>query len=719
MDFAIVDARMPPLSVGQTIAGLREHRRMPVAVISGAARGDELPADVAYLAKPFDLAQLATLLDQLLEVPAEPPPGISSEIGLDEPPLPGNVTLSSILDSISDGVVFLDREWRFTYLNRRAEEIVGASSDALRGRTLWDAFPEAEGSEFAIGYRAALNQNRTVTVRDYYPPFDAWIEARAYPTENALVLSLRDVTESETVRRELIARNSEVAAQGALLDIARDAIVVRGLDGKIRYWNAAATRIYGWELDEVIGCSSRELIYPDVAQFDQALAATLRDGHWDGEVTQVTKSGSPIIADASWRLVRDEAGQPESVFLVFTDITEKRRQDELHQRTQRMESLGSLASGIAHDLNNVLTPILMAVQLLAPGESDPARQEILRSTELAVKRGAEMIRQVLSFASGAPGRRELVEVVDVLAELQSLCSELLPERVRVRFEVADELWATSGDPTQLLQVLMNLLTNARDSMPEGGDIVVRARNVTVSTDDSAVDHTVAPGSYVQLEIEDSGIGMPDEILNRIFEPFFTTKESSAGTGLGLSTSAIIVRAHDGYIQASSEPGRGSVFRVHLPDAPRCSQLEEGTIADLLDELPHGDGELVLIVDDEAAIRVLTRQTLEAYGYTTAVASNGAEAIAFIESGRSGAAVVLTDVSMPVMDGAATAAYLHREHPDLPVIVTSGLETDAGFAGDEHSRRLFLAKPYSTPELLRAISLALHPAREDNTAERLG
>lgn len=615
--------------------------------------------------------------------------------------------LSDVLASISDAVIFIDRDWRITDLNPRASELLGTDKDAI-GRVTWNVFPERAG-EFSIAYRQAVRENRTVNVRDFYVPLQKWLEATISPTVDGLAIALRDVSESESVRQELLALSSEVLVQNALLDSARDAIIVREMDGTIRYLNAAASRLYGWSIDEVVGQEAREVLYAEPDQFDRAWRATLRNGRWSGELSQVDKNGGRLDVESTWTLVRDALEQPESVISVNTDVTEKKRREALDLRTERMESLGTLASGIAHDLNNVLTPILMAVQLLTPGESDPARLEILRSTELAVKRGADMIRQVLSFASGANGRRVPVEIGDVLAEIESLRLETVPADVTLTFDVAAGLWPTSGDPTQLLQVLLNLVKNAGDAMPDGGSIVIRAQNITLTDNYSSVSHLATPGEYVQVEIEDTGAGMSSDVLGRIFEPFFTTKETGSGTGLGLSTSIAIIRGHGGYMQAYSEPGRGSIFRLHLRADMEGQAADASAIADLLEELPRGNGELVLVVDDEAAIRVLTRQTLEAYGYATAVAGNGAEAIEFIESNQTVVDLVLTDMAMPVMDGAATAAYLLRHHPLIPVIAASGLSANGGVARAKDSGvRLFLAKPYTTTELLRAISDALHP-----------
>lgn len=613
--------------------------------------------------------------------------------------------LSSVLNSISDGLLFVDRDYRATYLNPRAEQILQVSAADVRDRVLWDVFPEALGSEFSIGYAVALAEQRTVTILDTYAPLDRWLEITAYPTEDGLALYLRDVDDRERARLELAERDAELAAQSALLDNARDSIIVRGLDSSIRFWNAASRRIYGWTSEEVMGRLARDVLYADPSQFDRVLQLTLRDGHWLGELRQIDKAGSDILVESSWTLVRDERGEPESIFSVNTDVTEKRRAEERALRTQRMESLGTLASGMAHDLNNVLTPILMAVQLLAPDEKDPRRREILESTELAVKRGADMIRQVLSFASGATVQRVQVDLGRVLAELTSICAESLPPSISVVFEVDDDLRPTEGDATQLLQVLLNLVSNARDAMPDGGTIHVRAHDITLTDGYSSVSHIAAPGEYVMIEVEDDGEGIPRAVLDKIFEPFFTTKASGKGTGLGLSTSLAVIRGHGGYMQAYSEPGRGSVLRLHLPAGSPAAGRPEARVP--VEDIPRGNGELVLVVDDEAAIRTLTRQTLDTYGYVTAVASNGAEAIEYLEAAATRVDLVLTDMAMPVMDGAATAAYLLKHYPDIPVIAASGLNANGGVARAESlGVRRFLAKPYTTADLLGAIHDAL-------------
>lgn len=617
--------------------------------------------------------------------------------------------MALVLGAISDGVVFLSRQWRFTYVNPSAARIADLPEAHLLGKVLWDAVPSAPGSGIGDACVKAMDERVSATVREFRPKHGIWLEATAYPTPDGIAVLLRDVTEAQQREQRLEQQDALLASQAALLDNARDAIIVRDLDSKIRYWNEAATRIYGWERDEVIGQRARDLLYSRPDDFERAIAHTLADGHWTGELRQVSRSGGKIVVESSWTLVRDASGQPESIFSVTTDITEKRRAEQLALRTERMESLGTLASGIAHDLNNVLTPILMAVQLLKPGESAPDRKDLLVSMEAAVKRGADMIRQVLSFATGATGRREPVDIARLLREVSGLARDW-PETVHLNVDAESALWGTMGDDTQLVQVLLNLLSNARDAMPHGGTVNIRARNATLADTYSSVSHLAVPGSYVVIEVEDEGTGIPNDSLAKIFEPFYTTKEVGAGTGLGLSTSLAVIRGHGGYMQAYSEVGRGSLFRIHLPAevTPAAVESNAAPVADV--ELPRGTGQLILVVDDEAAIRQMTRQTLEAYGYTTAVASNGAEAIAYIAADHGDVALVLTDMAMPVMDGAATAAYLIEHYPHIPVIAASGLNANGGVARAASSGvHSFIAKPYTTEQLLTSVATALNEA----------
>jgi two-component system, cell cycle sensor histidine kinase and response regulator CckA len=617
------------------------------------------------------------------------------------------VRLSSTLDSLTDGLLIFDADWRYSYLNPRAQSLLGLDGGSMLGRVFWDAVPEEVQSKFGAVMRQAFTEQRTITTRAFHSIIDRWLEITAYPSQEGLAVYLRDVSGEESIRRDIAAKAAVISSQAALLDIARDAIVVRDLDHTIRYWNRAAEDMYGWSQSEAIGASVRALLYEDPTHFDAAVAAVLRDGQWSGDIEQRSRTGALIIAECSWTLVRDEHGVPRSIFAVNTDVTDRRREDDLHLRRQRMESLGTLAGGVAHDLNNVLAPILLGVQLLSTSETDPRRLSLLETIEASVKRGADMIRQVLSFARGVEGRRIVVDVVPLLAELRAFAHEALPSNVGIAVSAPPSLWPTVGDPTQLLQVLVNLITNARDAMPDGGTITITARNEELKDSYSSVSHLATPGRYIAIDVEDDGIGMTAEIADKAFEPFFTTKDYGHGTGLGLASSLAIVRAHGGYMQLYSEPGHGSRFQLYLAAAADASAAPLLAEVDPVADLPLGRGKTVLVVDDEEAVRQLTCQTLESYEYLTLAARNGAHALAILGEPNHHVDLVLTDMMMPVMDGAALAAQLALSHPDLPVIVASGLNANGGVARATRSGvRHFLSKPFTTQGLVVAVADAL-------------
>lgn len=611
--------------------------------------------------------------------------------------------LQVTLNTLSDGLIFLDAEGRFTFINDHGAAMLQSSADELIGSPVLEAFPDARDTPFIESLRRTMHERIRTVTRAPYEPLDATFEATMYPSEDGVAVYLRDVTEDEAARQQLVQSTRRITEQAALLDAARDAMVVRDLDHRIVYWNRAAAELYGWPADDVIGTSIRDLLYDDPSAFDLATQTTLDEGFWIGEIEQRSRSGRLVLCECRWQLLYDETGAPRGIFAVNSDITDLKRAEDARMRAQRMESLGTLAGGIAHDLNNVLTPILMAVQLLEHGEDDPARREILATMEGAVKRGADMIRQVLSFARGVEGKRIRVDIDRLLHDVVAFTRDTMPDTITLETDFDASVPSTMGDPTQLLQILTNLVANARDAM-EGttGTVRIMCRTQELTDRYSSVSHLAMPGRYVVIEVEDTGHGMPAELIEKIFEPFFTTKEVGRGTGLGLATSLAIVRSHGGWMQVYSEPGNGTRFRVGLPVDDAAVPPSTGVPAAPRD-LPQGSNELVLIVDDEATIRQITSQTLEANGYRTLQAANGREAIDLIESGDYDVDVVLTDMMMPVMDGAATSAYLEEHFPELPVIAASGLNSNGGVAravGMGVSR--FLPKPYTTSLLLTTI-----------------
>ncbi len=617
--------------------------------------------------------------------------------------------LDDTLNAFGDGLAFLDAEARISYVNQRAATMMGMPPDQLIGLSLWELFPEARGGRVEHAFLRAIATGERTQARERSARLGIWLDCTLHPTRGGIVLYARDATEDERMRRDAETAQRRVAQQAALLDASRDAVIVRSLDGVVQYCNAAAALLYGWDPADAIGCSIHELVQDRSAEFDAAMEATLRAGYWAGELHESTRDGRTIIVDSRWQLLQDDADAPNGVLSLGTDVTQWRQVEQERTRARRLESLGTLAGGIAHDLNNVLTPILMAVQLLEQGERDESRRELLATMETAARRGADMVAQVLAFARGVDGRRERIRIAPLLSELGASARDLLPSSVVLELSAGEADVATVGDSTQLLQVLTNLITNARDAMPGGGTIAVATRVQPSLAGAADAGLFELPGAAVVIDVEDTGSGMPEETVEKIFEPFFTTKPLGRGTGLGLATSLSIVRSHGGSMRVTSEPGRGTRVRVTLPlaeelPAPSAPAPVEDAAG------PLGRGELVLVVDDDASIRTAAMQTLQAHGYRAVAAADGREAIGIVEGGDQAVDIVLTDMMMPVMDGAATSAYLEEHHPRIPVVASSGL---AARTGDEEVPGMgvaaFLPKPYSTAALLTVLRSALDRA----------
>ncbi len=624
--------------------------------------------------------------------------------------------LSVTLNAISDGIMFLDRDWRFTYVNSTASELVGRSDAELVGKSAWDVFPDGVDGPYWHAYHRALDTGERQHVREFFEPLGGWYDVTAYPTESGLALYVRDVTDEELTRQHAEDTQRRLADQARLLDASYDAMIVRSLDHTIQYWNRAASDLYGWSADEAVGRSVTELLYDDTTAFLEANEALSRDGYWSGDLQQRTRDGDSLIVQTRWQLVLDDRGEPSAIFAVNHDITQERAATEARLRAQRMESLGTLAGGIAHDLNNVLTPILMSIQLLSQRERDETEKQILTGVEDAVKRGADMIRQVLSFARGVEGRRIRVSLEGLVEDLTQFARDALPKNITIAVTREGPAGDTMGDPTQLLQVLINLVTNAKDAMPTGGELRINARVISVDDQLGSASHLAAPGDYVSIEIEDDGHGMPAEVVSKVFEPFFTTKDPGRGTGLGLATSLAIVRSHGGFVNVRSEEGVGTCFQVALPLA-REDEPASGPHSPAPAAMPRGQHEVILVVDDEPMIRKVTAQTLTAHGYRVITASQGAEALALIDSAEHPVDLVLTDMMMPVMDGAELSAFLEEHHPELPIIAMSGLNShDSGTREAGMGITRFLPKPFTTSLLLTAVSDTLQgvPIQEGET-----
>jgi two-component system, cell cycle sensor histidine kinase and response regulator CckA len=491
----------------------------------------------------------------------------------------------------------------------------------------------------------------------------------------------------------------KIREQAALLNVATDAIFVCDLENKILFWNHASENLYGWSAHEAIGKKTLELWEEkDRSQVQVAIDTLMKNGSWEGELHQKTKLSKQIIVESRWTLVQEFDKKQQTFLVVNTDITEKKELEAQFFRAQRLESIGTLASGIAHDLNNVLAPILMTAQLLESQLRDERSKRLLPILISNAKRGASLVKQVLSFTRGIEGDRTLLQLNHLIREIQQVIKETFPKSIELSCQIPQNLWAVSGDVTQLHQVLMNLCVNARDAMPDGGTLTISVENLLVDENYARMHIDARVGSFVVISVVDTGTGIPLEILDRIFEPFFTTKDIGKGTGLGLSTVLGIVKSHNGFINVYSEEGKGSEFKVYLP-AQQVAEFTEERETDF----PSGKGELILVVDDEDSIRDITKTSLESHNYRAIVASDGIEAIALYAEHRDKISLVLTDMVMPSMDGLTTIRTLQKMNPEVKIIAVSGLaSTEKINAIAEVGVKAFLPKPYTTKQLLSTI-----------------
>ena len=533
-----------------------------------------------------------------------------------------------------------------------------------------------------------------------------WIAVRGEAERNTTgrIARLRGTTQDISERKRA---EQKIQEQANLLGLASDAIFVRDLDEKIRYWNKSAERLFGWTAKEAIGADFVTMTYEDPAPFEAAKRTLLEKGEWSGEVRKPTKTGLELIVESRWTLLLDDSGNPRSILVIDTDITEKKQMESLFLRNQRLESIGQLAGGIAHDLNNILAPILMGAQALRQNSKDPENSLLLATIEGNAQRGAEIVKQVVAFARGVEGKRVILHPRYVIAEISWIIRETFPRSITLKTNEQENLWTVLGDATQLHQVLLNLAVNARDAMPQGGTLTLAAENVLLDEAGAALRPGLKPGSHVLFRVSDSGTGIAPNIADKIFDPFFTTKDPDKGTGLGLSTVLGIVKSHRGHIEFDTKLAQGTEFRIYLAAEPglRDPPLPKQRAAEAL---PRGRGELILIVDDEEAVRSVMKRILESHGYRTLAATRGTEAVAcYVEKGPE-ISVVLTDLHMPDMGGAEAIAVLRELNPNVRIIVATGAGSPAGAASvHEMGVQAYIKKPFDLAHLLGTLHQVLH------------
>ena len=520
--------------------------------------------------------------------------------------------------------------------------------------------------------------------------------------------TVQDVTERK--RSELALRASQEQLK-QIFEASPNVTSVFRIEGQnlLRTWiSPNLGRLFGYTVAEALQPHwwSAHVQPEDMSRVITDAARILAREHIVHEYRFLRRDGNVVWIRDELRLLRDAAGKPQEVVGAWTDITERKELETHLLRTQRLESVGRLASGIAHDLNNILAPMLMAPPLLREAVQDPELRNLLGLIETNAQRGSNIIKQLLTFGRGMEGERVPVQLRTLVIEMTGIIRETFHKSITTHRETPAETWMVNGDPTQLHQVLMNLCVNARDAMPEGGTLTIKLENHEFDESFARMTPGAKPGRYVCLSVADTGQGIAPEHLDKIYDPFFTTKELGKGTGLGLSTVMGIVQSHDGFIQVHSQPGRGTQFRIYLP-ASEATETQPASQANQI--LSQGSGELVLVVDDEKSVRQVTRRLLERNGYRVIEAAEGADGITQYVAHRQEVQVVVTDLAMPIMDGPAFIRVLKRLNPEVRIIAVSGYQSKTNLPADLGvPAEARLAKPFSGAMLLQALHKMLHP-----------
>jgi PAS domain S-box-containing protein len=603
--------------------------------------------------------------------------------------------LQQMMDYSLDAICSIDVGGHFVEVSAAAERMWGYSHAELIGRRCLELVHPADAQKSAAMFETIRKGHKTRDFENRFIHKDGGVVVLMWSAcwselDQKMFCVARDVTEGRITERALQRMGARLQST---LESMSDAFYLLDREFCLTYLNREAERLLNRPREEIL----HQCLWDSFP--------TAKDSELYKHYQRCFETNDPAHFEIyyqpheRWFEVNAFPSE-EGLAVYFRDLTER----HLALRAQRMESIGTLAGGIAHDLNNVLTPIIMSIDLLKLQASGTETHEIIHTIQVSANRGADMVRQVLSFAKGVDGERVPIQPRHLLKEIHKIVADTFPKTIDLKVVIEPGLWSVVGDPTQIQQVLLNLCVNARDAMPAGGRITIIVANELIDDTYAAAEVGARTGRHIRIDVEDTGCGIAAGAIQRIFDPFYTTKEFGHGSGLGLSTSLAIVKSHDGFIRVVSEVGRGTKFSVHLPAA------DEAVVTQVPTEIhhyPRGRGELILLVEDEIPVRTVTQRTLESFGYRVVVASDGAEAVAIYARQQAEIAVVMTDMMMPVMDGAATIAVLKRMNPDVKIIAASGTSNGGAFSRSEiPDARHVLPKPYSTGSILNALAETL-------------
>jgi len=704
VDAAILDIQLPDVPGLELMRTIKtSHPGLEVIVITGHASISNAVqalngAAFAYLTKPFDTEHLMVVVDKALE-----------KKRLERALRESEERYRLVAEHIQDVILLVDLEGRIAFANRRGEELTGYTAAEVRDRPLASLLSPEGGAAAEARIRAACSDP------DVDPFFETelvrrdgsrvWIEANVANVhkDGQLVGRLAVMRDISSRRHTEAALRETSQTLRTLIDASPVAIMSLDLGGRVTLWNRSAERMFGWSHPEILGQLLPTVPEDKRAEFEAAIAQNRRGEASVYETQRKRKDGSLVNVLTSTAAILDSEGRVAATMAIIVDVTEQKQLEEQLRQAVKMEGIGRLAGGIAHDFNNLLTVIAGRIYLLMSQlPAGHAMRPDLQLIEQTGERAATLTKQLLAFSRKQILAPIVLDLNDVVTSMKQLLERVLGEDVDLIIELDPSLGRVLTDQGQLEQVILNLAVNARDAMPDGGQLVLETSNVEVDETYLRQHVDLHPGSYVALAVTDNGIGMAAATLARIFEPFFTTKEVGRGTGLGLATAYGIVRQSNGHITVYSEPGHGTTFRVYLPKA-------EGNVAATVaveTTTPSGT-ETVLLVEDDLNLRTLAHAILQQQGYIVLEAEDAADAIRIADQYAGSVHLLITDVVMPKMNGPAMARAIQEHRPDAKVLYMSGYTDEAIVRhGVLEPGTPFLQKPFTPGTLVRKIRQVL-------------
>jgi len=639
-------------------------------------------------------------------------------------------------EAVPDAMVAVNQKGEIVQINSQTERLFGYTQDELLGQRIEVLVP--------VGQRALHHQHRE---RLHHKPemrrmgaqldlrgrrkdgseFPVEISLSPVPTDAGMVVlsAIRDITYRKRMEEQLRKAHEELAASkdrqlqesqnrlALIVDSSQDAIIGKNLDGTITHWNKGAQHIYGYTAEEVIGKPISLLAPKDRPDEIPGILEKIRGGDAVEyfETVRVRKDDQRLNVSISVSPIRNANGEIIGASAIARDVTSQKRAEELLRQAQKMEAVGRLAGGVAHDFNNVLGIVTACCELLRTRIEPNGNAQFIDNISEAAKRGASLTRQLLIFSRRQVGLQpRLLDLNDSLKEVVKLLRPLMGDDVQIIVRHGADTAVVESDPAQLDQIVLNIAVNARDAMPRGGKLILET---SVQEFDAALAERhppMKPGKYVLLAISDTGTGMDATTLAQIFEPFFTTKETGKGTGLGLATVYGIVKQSGGHIWVYSEVGRGTTFKIYLPAADHKLETAPAKSETLP---PKAQGKFVLLVEDDALMRTLTRQMLEEHGYAVVEAEDGKSALGKLSSPGASIDLVLTDVVMRGMSGPELTLELMQRYPAIRVVYMSGYTGELiEQNGDGMHGLAMLDKPFTRAMLLKTVHEALRQGSSD-------